>query len=194
MDINDRLSLLREDLKNLHHEMRRETYNKFKRINPFYEDLFDRKDRGVFWSNQDKSITIFNSATLVGDIVIGKETWIGPFCNLDGSGGLSIGEFCSISAGVQIYTHDTVKWALSGGKHSYEYSPVKIGNCCFIGTHAIITKGVSIGSHCVIAAGAVVTKDVPSFSIVAGVAAKIIGRVKLQNDGRVDLDYIKKTK
>ena len=71
----------------------------------------------------------------------------------------------------------------------YEYAPVKIGNCCFIGTHAIITKGVAIGEHCLVAAGAVVTKDMPALSIIGGVPAKIIGRVAIDSNNAVTLQY-----
>jgi maltose O-acetyltransferase len=53
--------------------------------------------------------------------------------------------------------------------------PVIIGNDVWIGTRVIILPGVKIGDGAVIAAGAVVTEDIPSFSIVGGVPAKIIG-------------------
>ncbi len=51
---------------------------------------------------------------------------------------------------------------------------VKIGEDCWIGSKAVILDGVTIGSHSIIAAGAVVTRDVPDYSIVGGVPAKII--------------------
>jgi len=44
----------------------------------------------------------------------------------------------------------------------------------WIGANVTIPKGVTIGEGSVIAAGAVVTKDVPSYSIVGGVPAKVI--------------------
>ena len=97
--------------------------------------------------------------------------------------------FIGYSAGVQMLTHDTAKWALSGGKLAYEHSPTKIGDCCFVGTHAIITKGVTVGNHCLIGAGAVVTKNVPDFSIVAGVPAQPIGKVKLIGNENIKLEY-----
>lgn len=189
MALSEHLAALLRDLRALHHELRREVHLEFKRINPFYEDLFDWKERGEFWSSGGKNITIYNSTTVVGDVDIGKNSWIGPFCSLDGSGGLSIGENCSVSAGCQIVTHDTVRWAVSGGHQPYEYAPIKIGNCCFIGSHAVITKGVTIGNHCVVGAGAVVTSDIPDYAIVGGVPGKVIGRVNICSDYTVTLDY-----
>jgi acetyltransferase-like isoleucine patch superfamily enzyme len=189
MALNERLEALWKDLRELHLYLRGETYKKYKRINPFYEDLFDWKERGQFWVTAEKGITIYNSASIAGDVEIGAHTWIGPFTNLDGSAGLRIGHHCSISSGCQLLTHDTVKWALSGGAEAYENAPISIGDCCFLGSHAIVTKGVTIGDHCLIGAGAVVTKNLPPFAIAAGVPAREIGRVKLTDSGRVQLDF-----
>jgi UDP-2-acetamido-3-amino-2,3-dideoxy-glucuronate N-acetyltransferase len=47
-----------------------------------------------------------------------------------------------------------------------------------IGSHATILAGVSIGEGALIGAGAVVTRNVPDYAVVAGVPAKVIGRVK----------------
>lgn len=46
-----------------------------------------------------------------------------------------------------------------------------------IGSNATILPGVTIGTGAQVGAGAVVVKDVPDFAIVAGVPARIIGRV-----------------
>ena len=51
---------------------------------------------------------------------------------------------------------------------------VKIEDDCWIAANSIILAGVTIGKGSVIAAGSVVTKDVPAYSVVAGVPAKII--------------------
>lgn len=49
-----------------------------------------------------------------------------------------------------------------------------IGDGCWIGSRAMIMQGVTLGEGAVVATGAVVTKDVPPYTIVGGVPAKII--------------------
>jgi hypothetical protein len=51
---------------------------------------------------------------------------------------------------------------------------VRIGNDVWIGMRAIIMNGLTIGDGAIVAAGAVVTKDVPPYSIVAGVPARVV--------------------
>lgn len=53
---------------------------------------------------------------------------------------------------------------------------IVIENGCFIGINAVITGGVRVGEHSIIGANAVVTRDVPPFTVVGGVPAKIIKR------------------
>ena len=53
-------------------------------------------------------------------------------------------------------------------------NPVIIGNDVWIGSGAIILQGCKIEGGAIIAAGAVVTHDVPAYTIVGGVPAKVI--------------------
>lgn len=189
MALNNSQRNLLKQLQDLKYALRRNTFEKFKRVNPFYEDMADWNEKGSFWS-QKENITIYDSTTIVGDVCIGEKTWVGPFVSLDGTGGLHIGKHCSISAGCQLLSHDTVMWALSGGKEDYSYAPTKIGNNCFLGTNAIVLKCVSIGDYSVVAAGSVVTKSFPSYSIVGGVPARLIGSVVFdENSGQISLIY-----
>jgi len=52
--------------------------------------------------------------------------------------------------------------------------PVIIQSDVWVGTGVIIMKGVTIGTGSIVAASALVTKDVPPFTIVAGVPARVI--------------------
>ena len=53
-------------------------------------------------------------------------------------------------------------------------APAVIGNDVWIGSKATVFGGVKVGNGAVIAAGAVVTKDVPPYSVVGGVPARLI--------------------
>ena len=168
--------VLIDDIRRLYEELRKEKRDKFDRDLPFEELLFDRWERAKSLGF-GKGSSIYHNAYVFGDVKVGKKTWIGMFVILDGGGGLEIGDYCSISAGVQIYTHDSVRWALSGGKHRYEQGTVKIGDCCHIGAMSVIAKGVEIGNHSVVAACSFVRHRVYPYSIVSGVPAETIGRV-----------------
>jgi acetyltransferase-like isoleucine patch superfamily enzyme len=116
-------------------------------------------------------------AWFVGTPVIGEGTWIGPFCLIDGSGGLTIGRGCDVAAGAQIYTHSTVRRCVTDREVEIDRRPVSIGDHTFIGANSVVMMGVTIGSHSVVAAGAVVTSDVPDRTCVAGVPAVVVGTV-----------------
>jgi acetyltransferase-like isoleucine patch superfamily enzyme len=165
-----------KEIRQLYKVLSERMKQKWDRNLPFEELLFDRWEKAK-QLGFGEGTSIYHNSYVYGNVKVGKHTWIGPFTLLDGSGGLEIGDYCSISAGVQIYTHDTVKWALTGGKAEYERAPVKIGNCCYIGSQTVITKGVTIGNHSVIGACSLIHRDVEAYSIVASVPARVIGKV-----------------
>jgi acetyltransferase-like isoleucine patch superfamily enzyme len=63
--------------------------------------------------------------------------------------------------------------------------PTRIGAWADIGTNAVILPGVTIGRGSIVGAGAVVTEDVPAFTVVAGVPARVI-RQRLPQDAGAD--------
>lgn len=153
-------------------KLRKEKKEEFNRVLPFGENFVDRKEKAEFLGF-GKGTTIYDSAIVLGDVIVGENTWIGPNVILDGSGGLEIGKNCSISAGVQIYSHDSVKWAVSGGSEKYEYAKTKIKNNCYVGPNVIIEKGITIGNGCVIGANSFVNKNIPDNSKAYGTPVKI---------------------
>ncbi len=161
----------------------------FDRSLSFQDGLFDRWERAKRLGFGDKA-SIYNSSLVYGAVTVGNGTWIGPNTLLDGSrGGIAIGHHCSISAGVQIYTHDTVMWSLSGGKAPPRTGAVTVGNCTYIGSQSIVALGVTIGSHCVVAANSFVNHDVPDNTIVAGTPGRQIGTVEIDGD-EINLRYV----
>ena len=91
-------------------------------------------------------------------------------------GGIEIGDGCLIGHNVVLATvnHDLDP---SQGRKNH-YAPIKLGQHVWIGSNATITAGVTIGDWAVVAAGAVVTKDVPPYTVVGGVPAKMIKTVE----------------
>lgn len=110
------------------------------------------------------------------NLSIGKYTHINRACYIDARGGVRIGNSVSISFKANIISdgHDpqSTTFELKRGK-------IVIDDYVWVGPNAVILKNVHIGEGAVVAAGAVVTKDVPPYTIVGGVPAKVIGtRVK----------------
>ena len=157
--------------------MQRKKQLKYKRALPFSELIVDR-DKKANILNFGKGATIHDISYVYGNVIVGENTWIGPYTILDGSGGLVIGENCSISAGVQIYTHDSVQWAISGGVEEYKYDKVKIEDNCYIGPNVIIQKGVTIGKGSVVGANSFINKSFSPNSKIAGNPAKDIKNEK----------------
>lgn len=55
--------------------------------------------------------------------------------------------------------------------------PIIIGDNTWVGARVTILPGVTIGNYCVVAAGSVVNKDVPDYTVVGGVPAKVIKKL-----------------
>ena len=106
---------------------------------------------------------------------------------------LIIGKFCSIACGVKFLfncANHTLKslstytfplfyedWELEKSNLASAWDnkgDIVIGNDVCIGFEAVILAGVKIGDGAIIGTRAVVTKDVPPYSIVGGIPAKVI--------------------
>lgn len=172
-EIDERLTELFKELNALKAHYSDRFRKEFDRSLPFADLLFDRWERAKLLGF-GAGTSIYDSSYVFGNVKVGSNTWIGPFTLLDGCGGLEIGNNCSISAGVQIYSHDTVKWAISGGVEPYEYDNTTIGNNCYIGPNTVISKGVIISDECIIGANSFVNRSFPQGSKIGGSPAKFL--------------------
>lgn len=124
--------------------------------------------------------------TIVGSahgLMLGRGVAIGPRSVVQVNG--VIGDFTLIGMHVQIVgreDHDIselgVPMSLStwiGNRDQRSRDAVSIGRDVWIGASSVILGGVKIGEGAVVGAGSVVTRDVPSYSIVVGNPARVVG-------------------
>lgn len=122
---------------------------------------------------------------------IGKNCSFGQ--NVNVSNHVVIGNGCKVQNNVSIYegvvledsvfcgpscvfTNDlTPRAGFPKGAAGYKRTLIREG--ASIGANATIVCGHTVGRYAMVAAGAVVTKDVPDYALVAGVPARVIGRV-----------------
>ena len=149
-----------EQLRSLWIQLQQDQLVEQRRALPFGDGVGDRWLRAELLGFGEET-SVYDSAVIIGDVSVGEHSWIGPNTVLDGSGGLTIGSFCSISAGVQIYSHSSVEWATSGGLNAIKRQATTIGDRCYIGPGAVIEMGVTIGDGCVVGAFSLVQKSLP---------------------------------
>ncbi len=127
---------------------------------------------------------ISNTASVIGDVVLGEECYVAPGAVVKGDyGTIRIGDGCSVQDNVVIHARPDEITAIG--------SDVTLGHGCIvhnatikdnavIGMGAIVSDYAVIGEWAIIAEGAVVRNnfEVPERKIAAGVPAKIIGDVK----------------
>ena len=133
-----------------------------------------------FWAKKilaycGKNVNVERRSVFGPGVSLGDNSGIGIDCELYGP--VSIGNNVMMGPEVVIYTSghrfDRIDIPMMQ-QGPTEKEPVEIGNDVWIGRRVMIMPGVKIGDGCVIGAGAVVTKDVPDYSVVGGVPAKII--------------------
>lgn len=120
-------------------------------------------------------------------LLIGNSVYIGKHVHIEAN--CEIGDYCLVANRVAIvgrHDHDfsaigfPVRYAPWVGSRRFPspYADEKavIESDVWLGYGVIVLTGVIIGRGSVVAAGSVVTKNIPPYSIVAGVPARVIGQ------------------
>jgi acetyltransferase-like isoleucine patch superfamily enzyme len=129
------------------------------------------------------------SAVILRSTIVPVELATGP------NGELTIGDRCSLNYGVSIGATQSVKLGKRVRMGPYSMiidcqfhdaydrdrrpppAPVVIEDDVWIGARASVMPGVRIGRGAIVGAHSLVTKDVPAFSVVGGVPAKVISEL-----------------
>lgn len=119
-----------------------------------------------------ESFSCINNAC--GDVLIGNSTRVGLGNTIIGP--VTIGNNVNLAQGVVVtaLNHNFEDVTMCIDEQGITTKPVFIDDDVWVGANVSILPGVHVGRHSVVAAGAVVTKDVPDYSVVAGVPARII--------------------
>ena len=115
-----------------------------------------------------------------GVLKIGTECFIGDETLIDLYDQVQLEDQVTIAQRVTVLTHQNVGYK-DHPLQSYfpKFSkPVVFKSGSVIGAGSIILPGVIVGRESFVAAGSVVTKDVPARTLVGGVPAKIIRKIK----------------
>ena len=131
----------------------------------------------------DKGVTIGYGVQICGsfeDIYLSENVEIAQGVYLHAYDKITIGRNTSIAPFVKIITNQNPNLGVNKLTNYYKplKKPVIIDDNVYIGTGAIILPGVNIHEMSVVAAGAVVTKEVPPYTVVAGVPARVVKCLK----------------
>ena len=130
-----------------------------------------------------ESSFVHPQATVTGDVIIGKNVYIGPGAALRGDWGkIIIEDGCNVQENCTIHMFPGITVFLREGAHIGHGSIIHgatIGRNSLIGMNAVIMDNAEIGDECIIGALTFIKADekIPRRSLVAGNPGKIIKAV-----------------
>jgi phenylacetic acid degradation protein len=131
----------------------------------------------------DASSFVHPQAAVTGNVIIGKQVYIGPGAAIRGDWGrIIIEDGCNVQENCTIHMFPGVTVRLQQGAHIGHGAIVHgamIGRNCLIGMNAVIMDRVEIGEECIVGALSFIKagEKIPPRSVVAGNPAKVIKQV-----------------
>lgn len=127
-----------------------------------------------------ESAYIHPLAAVTGNVIIGKDVYIGPGAAIRGDWGkIVIKNGCNVQENCTIHMFPGVTVTLEEGAHVGHGAIIHgahLGKNCLIGMNAVIMDNVKIGAGCIIGALAFVKEgtEIPNRKVVVGNPAKIV--------------------
>ena len=131
----------------------------------------------------DESSFIHPQAAITGNVIIGKNVYVGPGAAFRGDfGKIIIEDGCNVQENCTIHMFPGVTVLLKENAHIGHGAIIHgatIGKNCLIGMNAVIMDNVILGDECVVGALSFVKADqiIPAKSLLVGNPAKIIKKV-----------------
>jgi tetrahydrodipicolinate N-acetyltransferase len=122
----------------------------------------------------DNAVIMMGAVINIG-AVIGEGTMIDMNAVLGGRA--TVGKNSHIGAGA----------VLAGVIEPPSAKPVVVEDDVVVGANAVVLEGVTIGKGAVVAAGAIVTEDVPPYTVVAGVPARVIKEIDEKTKSKTEI-------
>ena len=130
-----------------------------------------------------ESAFVHPQAAVTGNVIIGKDVYIGPGAALRGDWGqIIIEDGCNVQENCTIHMFPGVTVRLSQGSHIGHGAIIHgatIGVNCLVGMNSVIMDNVILGDECIVGALTFIKADtvIPRRSLVAGNPGKIIKEV-----------------
>jgi len=119
----------------------------------------------------------FHNCKDYSNLIVGNNCHIGKNCFFDLREKIKIGNNVVISMQSTFLSHLDLSQSLLSQLYPSESKGIIIDDDCYIGANSIILMGVNLSKASFIAAGSVVTKEVPPYTMVGGVPARIIKKL-----------------
>lgn len=128
----------------------------------------------------DESAFVHPQAAVTGNVVIGRDVYVGPGAAIRGDwGGVVIEDGCNVQEGCVVHMFPGVTVVLESSAHIGHGAVVhgaRIGRNALVGMNAVVMDHAQVGAECIVGALCVVPSEmvVPPRTVVVGNPARVV--------------------
>lgn len=111
-----------------------------------------------------------------GRIHLHEGVYVGDRSFLYGAGEIEVGKFSTLAHNVSLISsdHGLRDLSIPMAFQMPEHGRIEIGENVWLGAKVVVTSGVKINDGSIVMPGSVVTKEVPPYTLVAGIPARVL--------------------